>query len=878
MGACAPSGMSNSTTLSVDPELFTRLARRIARTCRVSYPSARGVSSIDFATVIEWSDILSNCEMQHLDDLVGATVRATVDILWQSLVITAHTAEEYLHYLTSVDALVTNLLSQGRQPPLADDQPHPPKVVHRLLANRLGTALIERKIVHALKAGTLRSLNVEAATLRIVSYWLSLSPERVTSSHPGWVAVKGLMRDHKIDLSVAELLSGQRVSFRYSIDWWKLLQTAFAKQDSINEVRALATSVLRVAACCGGFLKLIQHINAADVNGMAANSPSKGPSKRSRKEKPTLLKTFARSLTLELGSRLQNHLVLELQNALRSLPRNLKAVVSTRVCDTVDIATRETVCLKILSAVCDAFEQLSRSADALATEEIICCLVMHFLLHSKHKTGSGEESPRRRDTARSETSDNNGESQSGEPTPRSSSGEKNEGHTYAAALTVLTEVYRLSIDSRASWSPLCRDISWLSTYAALRLKDVIEAVRDGSFHADGTITVSRMVEEDTSGTMKASWSRLAKRFCTLVDRLASRGATLVLEADRCQRIVMQVDAENIVSFAKELGVGGTWPLLPPGMHACTPASQLPMKEVTPEAAMDVLRRASHEKKSLLRNSLPSCLYQRGGTSSGSDSPAPMGSTSLERTGDSPIRSRSRVRSAMHSKADRTSHMFDFSSSVVRRSFPTEVAQTEPPREAVRESASFELGTNPRPSDMTLPVLRDDSPARASQPSAILEGTDTAALLAMLREQRDLNKSLLEELRQSREQFAAAITARDQEQVVVEAVDAAQRDRERQLQAMKHEQYLKSLSRIGTTLSPGKARHPSNRSGIAGSLTARPAVETPMLKTLLQREALWRPLDGDSAPTSYVTTSRTDYNVSNLRAMDNLFDDMRRGDA
>ncbi|KAF4737727.1 hypothetical protein FOZ63_029600, partial [Perkinsus olseni] len=507
MGACAPSGMSNSTTLSVDPDLFTRLARRIARTCRVSYPSARGVSSVDFATVIEWSDILSNCEMQHLDDLVGATVRAIVDILWQSLVITAHTAEEYLHYLTSVDALVTNLLSQGRQPPSADDQPHPPKVVHRLLANRLGTALIERKIVHALKAGTLRSLNVEAATLRIVSYWLSLSPERVTSSHPGWVAVKGLMRDHKIDLSVAELLSGQRVSFRYSIDWWKLLQTAFAKQDSVDEVRALATSVLRVAACCGGFLKLIQHIDAANVDGMAANSPSKRPSKRSRKEKATLLKTFARSLTLELGSRLQNHLVLELQNALRSLPRNLKAVVSTRVCDTVDIATRETVCLKILSAVCDAFEQLSRSADALATEEIICCLVMHFLLHSEQRTGSREESPKRRDAARSETSDDNEETQSGGLTPRSSSGEKNEGHIYAAALTVLTEdlqVYRLSIDSRASWSPLCRDISWLSTYAALRLKDVIEAVRDGSFHADGTIAVSRMVEEDTSGTMKAS--------------------------------------------------------------------------------------------------------------------------------------------------------------------------------------------------------------------------------------------------------------------------------------------------------------------------------------------------------------------------------------
>ncbi|KAF4718671.1 hypothetical protein FOZ62_006915, partial [Perkinsus olseni] len=217
-------------------------------------------------------------------------------------------------------------------------------------------------------------------------------------------------------------------------------------------------------------------------------------------------------------------------------------------------------------------------------------------------TGSREESPMRRDAARSETSDDNEENQSGELTPRSSSGEKNERHIYAAALTVLTEVYRLSIDSRASWSPLCRDISWLSTYAALRLKDVIEAVRDGSFHADGTIAVSRMVEEDTSGTMKASWSRLAKRFCTLVDRLASRGSSLVLEADRlsfdlaesfgrCQRIVMQVDAENIVSFAKELG--------------------LPMKEVTPEAAMEVLRRAGHEKTRLLRNSLPSCLYQPG---------------------------------------------------------------------------------------------------------------------------------------------------------------------------------------------------------------------------------------------------------------------------
>lgn len=43
--------------------------------------------------------------------------------------------------------------------------------IARLLANRLGTALIERKIVYALKAGTLRSLNVDAATLRIVSYW-----------------------------------------------------------------------------------------------------------------------------------------------------------------------------------------------------------------------------------------------------------------------------------------------------------------------------------------------------------------------------------------------------------------------------------------------------------------------------------------------------------------------------------------------------------------------------------------------------------------------------------------------------------------------------------------------------------------------------------
>ncbi|KAF4757011.1 hypothetical protein FOZ63_008333, partial [Perkinsus olseni] len=223
---------------------------------------------------------------------------------------------------------------------------------------------------------------------------------------------------------------------------------------------------------------------------------------------------------------------------------------------------------------------------------------------------------------------------------------------------------------------------------------------------------------------------------------------------------------------------------------------LPMKEVTPEAAMEVLRPAGHEKTRLLRNSLPSCLplphlpsrYRLSpeDTSSGSDSPAPMGSASPDMPGDSPIKSRSEVRSTMHSKADRTMNMFDFSSTVVRRSFPAEVAQTEPLREAVRESASFELGTNPRPGGMTLPVLPDDSPARASQPSAILEGTDTTTLLTMLREQRDLNKSLLEELRQSREQFAAAITARDQEQVVAEAVNAAQRDRERQLQALKHE--------------------------------------------------------------------------------------------
>ncbi|EEQ97524.1 hypothetical protein Pmar_PMAR004029 [Perkinsus marinus ATCC 50983] len=275
MGACAPSGISNSTTLSVDPDLFTRLARRITRTCRVSYPSARGVSTVDFASIIEWAGILNNCEMQCLDDLVGATVRAVGDVLWQGTAMTAQTADEF-----------------GRQPPKTKAM-HPPKVVHRLLANRLGTALIERKIVYALKAGILRSLNVDAATLRIVSYWLSLAPERITSTHPGWIAVKGLMRDHKINLSVAELLSGQR---------------------EINKAQAL-----------------------------------------------------------------------------RALPKPLKTVVRSRVCETVDSPTREAVCLEILSALCDAFEQLSRPAQTPTTDDIICCLVMHSLLQPSREVGTGKE-------------------------------------------------------------------------------------------------------------------------------------------------------------------------------------------------------------------------------------------------------------------------------------------------------------------------------------------------------------------------------------------------------------------------------------------------------------------------------------------------------
>lgn len=81
-----------------------------------------------------------------------------------------------------------------------------------------------------------------------------------------------------------------------------------------------------------------------------------------------------------------------------------------------------------------------------------------------------------------------------------------------------------------------------------------------------------------------------------------------------------------------------------------------------------------------------------------------------------------------------------------------------------------------------------------------------------------------------------------------------------MQALKHAQYLKSLSRIGTTLSTGKGdfsqcfilwsswanisagRLSSKPNYNTGPVTARPAVETPMLSALLQRRALESPHD------------------------------------
>ncbi|KAF4666128.1 hypothetical protein FOL47_004241 [Perkinsus chesapeaki] len=910
MGACSPSGIragGASTTLSVDPELFHRLARRIARASYLSLPSARGISTVDFATVIEWSGILNSCELQYLDDFVGATVRAIVDVLWLGSVMRATTAEEYLHYLNSVDALITNLLSQGRQLPSTNEQPHPPKVVHRLLANRLGTILIERKVVSALKAGTLRLLNVEVATLRIVSYWLALAPDRVASANPGWIAVKGLMRDHKIDISVAELLADQRVSFRYQIDWWLLLQASSAKQDVKDEVRALATSVLRVSTCCGGFLKLIRGIKAAVA--VSPISPSRRGAGRSRRPSaPSLLRTFTRAITLELGSRLQNHVAVELQNALRSMPRHLKGVVSNRSCDRVDVTIRETICLRILSAVCDAFEQLSRPTEP-TTEEILCCLVMHSLLPTPSKS---VDTPVEDDDHESNSSVSSKDSamvsslgdgrfrrheKVSSPRPTQLTDEEHlDGPSYAEALGVLVEVYSLSINSRVSWSTMCRDIRWLSEYSVRRLEDVVDAVRRIDHIGTGRASLSEVVDEDATGEMKQNWSKLARRFCTLVDRLAGRGSTLVLEADRlsfdlaesfgrCQRLVMQLDAENIVSFAKELGV--------------------PMEEVDPQTAvLSTLRGPGRAKAGVLAKSLPSCLplpklssrhqLSPEGSSSESDSPLSKGPQRSgpgpsPRNSSAPNRGRT-VHSSLQSKADRTATIFDFPS-IIRGSLPAPNGEeSDPVREAVRQSTSFEFTADPRVETSTFPTgpafdrsfgspTRGDLRERLNDVTCDATNLESSALLAMLREQRELNKSLLDELRQSREQFVAAVAARDRDQVVAEAVDAAHRDRERHMQALKHDQFIKSLALIGTSLSPKKGQlKSSGRPGVVVPLTARPAVQTPMLQTLLARESLRRSYNGDSAPTSYVTTSRTDYNKSNLRAMDNLFDNIKVNEA